>query len=124
MSRHAGWLLVAVLVVLIGAGCAHQSSDQEAAPPEICGPKVEQEPCTSADIGVEYPTALLSHCEIGWAYIDGRYWVIEPPQPGGPNFVSGYAQLVTDHELSFRGNDGSRYTFKPAPESFSPPLCY
>lgn len=112
--------LVAAGVLLVATGCA----DEAAEPAGICTPKDRGAPCAHAKVGVEYPVALLSHCGAGWAYFAGRFWVIDPPQPEGANGIYGVMSVVGDYEFAhFRGDDGRRYAFKPAPETFTPPPC-
>jgi hypothetical protein len=58
-------------------------------------------------------------------FLDGRYWTIEPTQPGpGRNSITGTIQLVTDALADFRMKDGHRYAFTPAPPDYEPPVCY
>jgi hypothetical protein len=114
-------LLSVVCLLLVATGCAKEAVD---ARPTICSPEMTRSPCASARVGVDYPTALFTHCGVRWAYFDGRYWVIDPPQPEGANLVYGVMTLLSANELAFDGEDGRRYAFKRAPASFSPPLCY
>jgi hypothetical protein len=65
----------------------------------------------------------VSHCGVGHAYFDGRYWVIEPTQPEGANELHGVMTLVIPTLMQFRSGDRI-FAFKPAPTSFSPPPCY
>lgn len=117
--RRAGALVGALSA--LAAGCTEESSTL----PAICEPKHHGAPCAMAEPGVEYPVALLSHCGVSWAYFAGRYWVIDSPQPEGNNEIHGVMSLVGDYELAaFRGDDGRRFSFKPAPSSFKPPPCY
>ena len=102
------------------AGCAGDTVSE--AKPEHCSPASTRVPCTSARIGVEYPMAVASHCGVGSAYFDGRYWVIDPTQPEGANEIYGVMTLVDPSLLDFTGED-FRYVFKPAPASYSPPGC-
>lgn len=58
-----------------------------------------------------------------WAYVDGRFWVIEPGQPNSSEQIYGVVRLTDRSNLEFRGDD-FRYVFKQASASYSPPPCY
>jgi hypothetical protein len=111
-------------LVVVAQGCAGEAALDVAPRAEVCGPRIEGEPCTSARVGVEYPVAVWSHCGVGPVYFAGRYWVVEPTQPEGSNTLQGVMQLVEEDELvAFRTEEGRQYAFKPAPTSFTPPIC-
>ncbi|MBA3246241.1 MAG: hypothetical protein H0T61_13855 [Actinobacteria bacterium] len=82
--------------------------------------------CTSARIGVEYALSLSTYCGVAHTYSDGRFWIIDPTQPHGGNYINGVMTLVTRDLAQFRGG-GLRFAFKPAPSSsssFVPYPCY
>lgn len=112
-------LLVLAILALAVVGCGGKSA---AKPTPGCVPESRRVPCTSAEVGVEYPFSLFAHCGVGWAYFDGRYWVIDPTQPEGSSSLQGFITLVTRQLAAFRG-DRQQYNFKPARRSFAPPIC-
>jgi hypothetical protein len=116
-------VLAIAAVALALAGCA--GDEKTATRPPQCTELSTRVPCTSARVGVDYPLTLHTHCGITHVYLDGRYWTIEPPQPGsGANTTSGVVQLVARHLAYFRVDGGPRYAFAPAPPDFRPPPCY
>jgi hypothetical protein len=73
---------------------------------------------------VDYRVRIAAHCGVHAAFVDGRWWRIEPAQPEGASWLAGTARLLAPDELTFRSDDGRRYAFAPAPSSFRPPPCY
>ena len=109
----------AAAISLVLAGCAGGAAEAE---PRSCSSRSIGAPCTSAQAGVEYPFRLFTHCGVGNAYFDGRWWVIEPAQPAPADRLEGTMTLV-EARLAYFGGDGFRFAFKPAALSFRPPLC-
>lgn len=122
-SARGLFALVFALVCLLSvvAGCSGEEA--ATAKPLFCSPKIATAPCGHARVGVEYPVALWSHCGVSQAYFGGRYWVIEPAQPEGANYLDGVMTIHDSTLAEFRSKD-RRFHFKPAPNPFSPPLCY
>lgn len=83
-----------------------------------------QPPCTDARVAVDYRVRIWTHCGVHAAYLDGRWWRIDPPQPEGRNWVAGVARLLGSEDLVFQADDGRRYAFEPAPPAFVPPPCF
>ncbi len=113
-------LLVLVVLTLAVVGCGGKSA---AKPTPGCVPESHRAPCTAARVGIEYPFSVFTHCGVGYTYFDGRYWVIDPTQPGRGNSLQGFMTLVTRGLAQFRGAR-QHYAFKPAPPSFVLPVCY
>lgn len=103
------------------AACGGQDTAQSK--PRYCSPESSRAGCASARIGVEYALSLHTHCGVGHTYFDGRFWVIDPVQPHGANYINGTMTLVARDRAAFRGA-GVQFAFKPAPSSFAPPACY
>ncbi len=116
-------LVALALLAAFAQGCA--VGEAEVAPrAEICSPTHEGEPCASARVGVAYRAAIWSHCGVEWSYFGGRFWVVDPPQPEGSNELHGLMTLLErDERLIFDVDDGRRYAFEPAPDSYAPPPC-
>jgi len=111
-----------------GVGVGGSSEMETATEPAsvLCEPVSNVEPCTSAEIGEWYPVVLQGHCEIEWAYFDGRYWVPASGRPapsGGMDIVPGVMLKPSDDEARFQPDDGSEVAFAPAPADYVPPLC-
>lgn len=120
-------LLLALLSYLglggIGVGGTSETVTESAG--ELCEPSSNVEPCMRAEIGVEYPVVLQGHCEIEWAYLDGRYWVPASGRPApsdGMDVVPGMMLMHAEDEVSFQGDSGE-VVFVPAAAGYVPPPC-
>jgi hypothetical protein len=119
-------LLLALLGFALGGIGVGDTSETVTEPAGVlCEPVSNVEPCTSAAIGVGYPVVLQGHCEIEWAYFDGRYWVPasgRPARSGGMDIVPGVMLMHAEDEASFQGDSGE-VVFAPAPAGYVPPSC-
>lgn len=123
-------LLLAALFVVAGIGLTtmEESGEEPADPlPLVCEPGIPELPCAEGvEPGVPYAMTLLTHCQLEWAYFDGRYWVPPAPvsEPGGEaNFADGVMTLVSREEAVFVADSGPEVRFRPAPEGYRPPPC-
>jgi hypothetical protein len=123
-------LLLAALFVFAGIGLTsvEESGEESADPlPLVCEPGIPELPCAEGvEPGVPYVMTLLTHCQLEWAYFDGRYWVPAAPvsEPGGEaNFADGVMTLVSQGEAVFVADSGPEVRFRPAPERYRPPPC-
>jgi hypothetical protein len=116
-------LVVAGLVVTALAGCGGDAATPAADAP-LCSPRSTEQPCSRARLEVDYRVRIHTHCGVHSAYLDGRWWRVEPAQPEGANWLAGTARLLSDDALDFRSDDGRRYAFAPASPRFRPPPCY
>jgi hypothetical protein len=122
-------LLLAALLLFAGIGLTTQESGEEAADPLplVCEPGIQELPCAEGvEPGLPYPMTLQTHCQLEWAYFDGRYWVPVAPvsEPGGEaNFADGLMTLVSPGEAVFVADTGPEVRFRPAPEDYRPPPC-
>jgi hypothetical protein len=122
-------LLLAALFLFAGIGLTTQESGEEAADPLplVCEPGIQELPCAEGvEPGLPYPMTLQTHCQLEWAYFDGRYWVPIAPvsEPGGEaNFADGLMKLVSPDEAVFVADTGPEVRFRPAPEDYRPPPC-
>lgn len=112
-----------VLFALLLPGCGGDDNRAGTGAP-LCSPRSAQPPCTNASVEVDYRIRISTHCGVNAAYLDGRWWRIDPPQPEGASWIAGTARLLDSHELVFHADDGRRYAFAPAPSAFAPPSCY
>ncbi|MBR7834726.1 hypothetical protein KDL01_15735 [Actinospica durhamensis] len=107
-----------VLVLLCVGGCssAHQAYGAQPAPATP----------TVVATGVAYEYYLYVHCEIRYAYFDGRWWEADHPLPT-PSAAHGYPEaygtmtLVTAEHARFAGQDLPTVDFHPL--SGRPPGC-
>jgi hypothetical protein len=125
-------LVLAALFVFAGLGLSPGGESEEVAAegdplPLVCDPGVPELPCAEGvDPGVPYVVTLLTHCELEWAYFDGRYWVPHAPvsKPGGwGNFADGQMTLVSPGEAVFIADSGPEVRFRPAGDDYRPPPC-
>jgi hypothetical protein len=122
-------LLLAALLLFAGIGLTTQESGEEAADPLplVCEPGIQELPCAEGvEPGLPYPMTLQTHCQLEWAYFDGRYWLPIAPvsEPGGEaNFADGLMTLVSPDEAVFVADTGPEVRFRPAPEDYRPPPC-
>jgi hypothetical protein len=122
-------LLLAALFVFAGIGLTTEESGEEIAEPFplVCEPGIPELPCAAGvEPGVPYAVTLQTHCQLEWAYFDGRYWVPIAPvsEPGGEaNFADGLMTLVSPDEAVFVADAGPEVRFRPAPEDYRPPPC-
>jgi hypothetical protein len=122
-------LLLAALFLFAGIGLTTEESGEEIADPMplVCEPGIPELPCAEGvEVGLPYPLTLLTHCQLEWAYFDGRYWVPIAPvsEPGGEaNFADGLMTLVSPDEAVFVADTGPKVRFAPAPEDYRPPPC-
>jgi hypothetical protein len=95
--------------------------------PLVCDPGIPELPCTEGvQTGMPYAVTLLTHCELEWAYFDGRYWVLPAPvsEPGGEAFFAdGVMTLVSPGEAVFVADTGPEVRFRPAADDYRPPPC-
>jgi hypothetical protein len=107
----------------IGVGGSSETMTESAG--VLCEPVSNVEPCTSAEVGIGYPVVVQGHCEIEWAYFDGRYWVPASGRPapsGGMDVVPGMMLMNAEDEVSFQGDSGE-VVFVPAAAGYAPPPC-
>jgi hypothetical protein len=123
-------LVLAALFILTGLGLttAEESGEEIADPqPLLCEPGIPELPCAEGvQPGAPYAMTLLTHCELEWAYFDGRYWVPSATvsEPGGEaSFTDGLMTLVSADEALFVADSGAEVRFRPAPEDYRPPPC-
>jgi hypothetical protein len=122
-------LLLAALFVLAGIGLGSEEEGEEAAEPLplVCEPGIPELPCAEGvEAGVPYPVTLQTHCELEWAYFDGRYWVPSGPvsESGGEAwFADGVMTLASEDEAVFVADSGAEVRFQPAPDDYRPPPC-
>ena len=126
-------MIVLVLVALfvlggIGLTSAEESGQEVAEPlPLVCEPGIPELPCAEGvEPGVPYAVTLQTHCQLEWAYFDGRYWVPSAPvsQPGGQAaFADGVMTLASPDEAVFVADSGPEVLFRPAPDDYRPPPC-
>lgn len=123
-------LLLAALFVFAGIGLTSAGvSDEEVAEPLplVCEPGIPEPPCSDGvEPGVPYAVTLQTHCELEWAYFDGRYWVpsAKVSEPGGEAyFADGVMTLASPDEAVFVADSGAEVRFRPAPEDYRPPPC-
>jgi hypothetical protein len=84
-----------------------------------------------AEIGVEYPFDLYTHCGIVGADVAGVWFAAEPPlvdEAGPPAgwgdpYQPGTLTLETADEAVFRDDAGHEVTLRAAPDSDRPPSC-
>lgn len=125
-------LVLAALFILGGLGLTSVEESGEVdvtgGPlPLVCDPGIPELPCTEGvETGVPYAVTLLTHCQLEWAYFDGRYWVPPAPvsEPGGEaNFAGGVMTLVSPDEAVFVADTGPEVRFRPAPDDYRPRPC-
>jgi hypothetical protein len=124
LVRHARCEGLVFLLALFLAGCGGGEEPRGADEPLCSGRGLVQHPCVDARLEVDYRLRVSTHCGVRTAYLDGRWWRIDPPQPEGRNWLAGTARLLSSDELVFETDDGRRYAFAPAPPGFVPPPCY
>jgi hypothetical protein len=120
-------LLAALLGFFLGGLGVGGSSETETVTEAsvLCEPVSNVEPCTSAEVGDWYPVVLQGHCEIEWAYFDGRYWVPASGRPapsGGMDVVPGVMRMQAEDDAEFQ-HDAGEVIFVPAPADYEPPPC-
>jgi hypothetical protein len=112
---------IAGMLVLAGCGSAHQAAGSASAggPPASTSPAV--------------PYSLYTHCGIGWARIDGRWYQASPPlSDGSGNPPAGWGnpdqqgtiQMISGTEAEFTDSAGQHVRFVLQPGATGPPqLC-
>jgi hypothetical protein len=121
-------LLAALLGFLLGGFGVGGSEETETAiePASVlCGPASNFEPCSSAEIGDWHSVVLQGHCEIEWAYFDGRYWVPASGRSapsGGEDVVEGVMRMRAEDSAEFQ-HDSGEVIFVPAAAGYVPPPC-
>jgi hypothetical protein len=123
-------LVLAALFVFGGLALSPVGdSDEEVAEalPLVCEPGIPVLPCAAGvEAGVPYAMTLLTHCELEWAYFDGRYWVPPAPvsRPGGwGNLADGLMTLAARDEAVFVPGSGPEVRFRPAADDYRPQPC-
>ena len=122
-------LLLAALFLFAGIGLTTEESDEEVADPLplVCEPGIPELPCAEGvEPGVPYAMTLQTHCQLEWAYFDGRYWVPSAPvsEPGGEAaFADGVMTLASPDEAVFVADSGPEVRFRPAGADYRPPPC-
>ena len=122
-------LLLAALFLFAGIGLTTEESDEEVADPLplVCEPGIPELPCAEGvEPGVPYAVTLQTHCQLEWAYFDGRYWVPSAPvsEPGGEAaFADGVMTLASPDEAVFVADSGPEVRFRPAGADYRPPPC-
>jgi hypothetical protein len=125
-------LLLAALFFFAGIGLTsgEESGEAEATGrplPLVCEPGIPELPCAEGvEPGFPYAVTLLTHCQLEWAYFDGRYWVPRAPvsEPGGEaNFADGIMTLAAPDEAVFVAYSGPEVRFRPAGADYRPPPC-
>ena len=122
-------LLLAALFLFAGIGLTTEASDEEVADPLplVCEPGIPELPCAEGvEPGVPYAMTLQTHCQLEWAYFDGRYWVPSAPvsEPGGEAaFADGVMTLASPDEAVFVADSGPEVRFRPAGADYRPPPC-
>jgi hypothetical protein len=121
-----------LLVALILGGCsvlspAGEEDVDDFRVPLLCSPEPTQPPCTGGvEEGIAYRFNLLTHCDIEWAYFDGRYWVPKP-RVDTPSDLAGIeaGTIVLEHRgvAVFEAIKGGTVRVVPAPASYHPPDC-
>ena len=122
-------LLLAALFLFAGIGLTTEESHEEVADPLplVCEPGIPELPCAEGvEPGVPYAMTLQTHCQLEWAYFDGRYWVPSAPvsEPGGEAaFADGVMTLASPDEAVFVADSGPEVRFRPAGADYRPPPC-
>ncbi len=129
--------LVVCAVVLLAPGCSLLSFfDDEPAVESgvngLCYSELKRLPCRAGvEQGIPYRFTLLTHCGVEYAYFDGRYWVVDPPNEDPANPPAGWGNpvdqgtmvLLSDDEAVYRNAAGGEARFRPASSEFRPPGC-
>lgn len=115
---HAAALLFVAACSGVAELSAPAATQAPIGTPVACSRLVDRTglPCESGvAMGQPYALGLYTHCGIGWAYFDGRWWVADPPQndrSGNPprgwkNPVDvGAMTLVTEDQARFVSEAG------------------
>jgi hypothetical protein len=73
------------------------------------------------EIGVEYPTAVFTHCGFPDVHIDLRSWILDPPMadnsnppPGFNEFERGWFTMIDENHVRYENRRGSVLNFVPS----------